>query len=141
VKLFGSVKPALLHLPPGFPHPLVALERANSLSVDRMRASASVLQSIETLVLTLERGWAGKGQYLAVLQHLGLTKRQKVVEVPNTFEYRATARKVRMFTCCSPDCCMSSPFALPLQSKLFWHADSAPAQNRDERAIRRASSS
>lgn len=59
-----------------------------------MRGSASLLQSVDKLVLTLERGWAGKGQYLPVLQHLGLTKRKKVVQVPNTFEYRATALKV-----------------------------------------------
>ena len=57
-----------------------------------------MLQSVDKLLLTLERGWAGKGQYLSVLQHLGLTKSKKVVEVPNTFEYRATARTVRTLT-------------------------------------------
>lgn len=59
-----------------------------------MRGSVALLQHVDTLVLTLERGWAGKGKYLAVLKHLGLTKSQKVVQVPNTFEYRATAKKV-----------------------------------------------
>eukprot|EP00892_Ulva_mutabilis_P006629 jgi/Ulvmu1/4338/UM002_0061.1 len=59
-----------------------------------MRSSVAVLQNVEKLVLTLERGWAGKGKYVAVLKHLGLTKSKKVVEVPNTFEYRATAKKI-----------------------------------------------
>lgn len=66
-----------------------------------MRVSVSLLQHVETLVLTLERGWAGKGQYLAVLKHLGLTKSKRVVEIPNTFEYRATAKKVCSFSLAS----------------------------------------
>lgn len=80
-----------------------------------MRASASLLQHVDTLVLTLERGWAGKGKYLALLKHLGLTKSKKVVEVPNTFEYRATAKKV---------CNRGLPCVLPEDSDGHWNSHS-----------------
>jgi ribosomal protein L30/L7E len=60
-----------------------------------MRGSIAVLQEVEHLVLTLERGWAGKGQYQRILKYLGLTRRSQIVRVPNTFENRATAKKVR----------------------------------------------
>jgi ribosomal protein L30/L7E len=53
------------------------------------------MQHMNYIYLTLYRGFAGKGQYQAVLKHLGLTHKGTTVRVPNTFEYRATARKVR----------------------------------------------
>jgi ribosomal protein L30/L7E len=52
------------------------------------------MPQIDHLFLTLTRGWAAKGNYQRVLEHLGLTRRGTTVQVPNTFEYRATAKKV-----------------------------------------------
>lgn len=55
------------------------------------------MQKIDTLVLTLRRGLAGKGQYKqAIMEYLGLKKTNQSVEVPNNFEFRATAKKVRL---------------------------------------------
>jgi ribosomal protein L30/L7E len=54
------------------------------------------MPQIDFIVLTLTRGWAAKGRYQAVLRHLGLTRRGKTVQVPNTFEFRAAAKKVRL---------------------------------------------
>ena len=52
------------------------------------------MQSASHLYLTLVRGFAGKGQYQRVLKHMRLTKKDTTVRLPNTFEYRAAARKV-----------------------------------------------
>lgn len=50
----------------------------------------------DRLVLTLVKGLAGKGKYKnAVQQYLGLSRPNQSVEVPNNFEFRATAKKVQ----------------------------------------------
>ena len=53
------------------------------------------MQNAGHIYLTLVRGFAGKGNYQKILKHLQLTIKDTTVRVPNTFEYRAAARKVR----------------------------------------------
>ena len=56
------------------------------------------MQKVDKLVLTLRRGLAGKKEVYkqAINKYLGLTRRNQSVEVPNNFEFRATAKKVCM---------------------------------------------
>lgn len=54
------------------------------------------MAQMDHLFFTLYRGFAGKGKYQKVLTHFKLTKSGTTVRVPNTFENRAAAKKVRI---------------------------------------------
>jgi len=66
------------------------------------------MQKVDRLVLTLRRGLAGKKEAYknAITKALGLTRTHQSVEVPNNFEFRATARKARL---CPPSLAQLDP--------------------------------
>lgn len=75
--------------------PLVQVLRQLHVAHDREGVPDRVVVMGTELFVTLVRGFAAKGKYQKVLKAYGLTKKGTTVRVPNTFEHRASVKKVR----------------------------------------------